>query len=545
MNVLLLVIFLSGSAAFGTIREVFPEGCIQDTVNAASQGDTIIIHDGAYAATVVLYGKSLTIGSFFLLDYDTSHITATVISPDALHPDTGSCFVYVYQEPLPNRLIGLTLANGTGTYWTYAQNFAGGAIYIQRTDVEIRGCRIQTSSAFVGGGVAVIGNQNLHDAGAFLEDTEISECISTGWGGGVYANWCSLHVQRSEFDSDDCGPSGTGGIDALDSYVEVDSSSFRNCSGYFGAANLSGSGHVANSLFENNHSSLVSHLFLGQGSHVISNNIFRQNGSSTRSVQTCCDPDDHVIFLHNLIEDNVGTVLSGTLILAGTGGEVAYNVFRNNGGAPLGVLYGFQGSTMRVHHNLFEGSFAADTVGCIFRAGPNSQITLDSNIITGNRGETINCWELYPTVIDARNNYWGHPSGPYHPTSNPSGQGDTLLSDSVLFIPWLTEPPDTSMPPDYLSVREPREIPSTWHLLEIYPNPFNLSIRILLAGFTGNDFEITLHNLLGQVVDVIHRGPMTGGEFTYQAPAYLSSGVYFVKASDQKAIQTKKVVLMK
>jgi hypothetical protein len=38
--------------------------------------------------------------------------------------------------------------------------------------------------------------------------------------------------------------------------------------------------------------------------------------------------------------------------------------------------------------------------------------------------------------FDARGNYWGHPSGPYHPETNPAGQGDTV-SGTVVFNPWL------------------------------------------------------------------------------------------------------------
>lgn len=42
--------------------------------------------------------------------------------------------------------------------------------------------------------------------------------------------------------------------------------------------------------------------------------------------------------------------------------------------------------------------------------------------------------------VDARFNWWGDASGPYHPTLNPTGSGNAV-SDYVLFDPWLTEPP--------------------------------------------------------------------------------------------------------
>jgi pimeloyl-ACP methyl ester carboxylesterase len=48
-------------------------------------------------------------------------------------------------------------------------------------------------------------------------------------------------------------------------------------------------------------------------------------------------------------------------------------------------------------------------------------------------------------LIDARNNWWGDPSGPFEPDTNPAGTG-TAVSDNVLFTPWLTTDPTTTPP---------------------------------------------------------------------------------------------------
>ena len=39
-------------------------------------------------------------------------------------------------------------------------------------------------------------------------------------------------------------------------------------------------------------------------------------------------------------------------------------------------------------------------------------------------------------VVNAINNYWGHATGPYHPTLNPGGKGDAVSEDYVDFDPW-------------------------------------------------------------------------------------------------------------
>ncbi|NJN66310.1 MAG: hypothetical protein HC884_06145 [Chloroflexaceae bacterium] len=42
--------------------------------------------------------------------------------------------------------------------------------------------------------------------------------------------------------------------------------------------------------------------------------------------------------------------------------------------------------------------------------------------------------------LDMRQNWWGEPSGPYHPEENPEGRGDAVGSN-ILYRPWLDAPP--------------------------------------------------------------------------------------------------------
>ena len=70
----------------------------------------------------------------------------------------------------------------------------------------------------------------------------------------------------------------------------------------------------------------------------------------------------------------------------------------------------------------------------------NSDVRVESSAFTGNAGFGIQ--NLTPqSVIHAANNWWGHPSGPNHPSLNPDGEGDPV-SDGVAFIPWLERPLD-------------------------------------------------------------------------------------------------------
>ncbi len=60
-----------------------------------------------------------------------------------------------------------------------------------------------------------------------------------------------------------------------------------------------------------------------------------------------------------------------------------------------------------------------------------------SNNLHDNAEEAVANWNAPP--LDARNNYWGDPTGPFHATPNPGGLDDNV-GDNVLFYPWLNAP---------------------------------------------------------------------------------------------------------
>ncbi len=110
-----------------------------------------------------------------------------------------------------------------------------------------------------------------------------------------------------------------------------------------------------------------------------------------------------------------------------------------NDTAALKIRWGLSGSVptaniqnCEVHHSSTKGvhfDFAnfANTPAPIFRY----------NHLHDNAEEAVANWNAPP--LDARQNYWGDPSGPYHATQNPGGLGDNV-GDNILFYPWLTAP---------------------------------------------------------------------------------------------------------
>jgi hypothetical protein len=63
-----------------------------------------------------------------------------------------------------------------------------------------------------------------------------------------------------------------------------------------------------------------------------------------------------------------------------------------------------------------------------------SPATISSCELSGN-GLAVHVVSPGRALVDARMNWWGSSTGPYHPTLNPGGLGDEV-SDSVQFDPW-------------------------------------------------------------------------------------------------------------
>jgi hypothetical protein len=127
--------------------------------------------------------------------------------------------------------------------------------------------------------------------------------------------------------------------------------------------------------------------------------------------------------------------------------EVADNTTQGSGGA----LY-LLNSGVVAHRTRFVRNRASLSTGGIL---------LDVSSLTATSGEIADngvgvAFTGSRSLADARHNWWGHASGPYHPTLNPMGQGDTA-GDGVQFTPWMVVAGIDDAPPVH---------PATWGLLK-------------------------------------------------------------------------------
>lgn len=108
--------------------------------------------------------------------------------------------------------------------------------------------------------------------------------------------------------------------------------------------------------------------------------------------------------------------------------SIRHSEFTHNSTA---VYLGFENSVVSIEDSLFHDNGRAFT----FVAFTNSSNFIKNNNISDNQvfgAENIS----FDLPIDMRGNWWGHASGPFHPTLNPTGQGNAV-SDGIIFEPWL------------------------------------------------------------------------------------------------------------
>lgn len=94
---------------------------------------------------------------------------------------------------------------------------------------------------------------------------------------------------------------------------------------------------------------------------------------------------------------------------------------------PGGIALGW-GAQARI-----DSSTVAGNSGGVYAAFGDQTVIRHCNI-TGNSAFGVSC--DYAPALDAEYNWWGDATGPYHPSSNPLGRGDTV-GDRVDFDPWL------------------------------------------------------------------------------------------------------------
>ena len=151
----------------------------QSEIDAASDGDTILVAPGTYEGNINFNGKNVVVASEYLTTGDTSYISTTIIDAK----QNGSVVRFENNETNQAALIGFTITGG------YAVKGAG--IYINGSEPTLKNLYVLSNETYIcnadnyfadaeGGGIYINGSTPI------IEEVMVQNNISESNGGGLY-----------------------------------------------------------------------------------------------------------------------------------------------------------------------------------------------------------------------------------------------------------------------------------------------------------------------------------------------------------------------
>lgn len=288
-----------------------------------------------------------------------------------------------------------------------------------------------------------------------------------------------------------------------------------------------------------------------QGNCVIENCVFESIGRASRLIEIamqCPGPTGVPIRVsgntfrsYHQIPPAVGTTAIGLICqnsASGYFGEIYDNIFIDGESS----VHSNPGLSIRgsayLDSNRFEDLRPTDAVAVELHQNFSDSVFARNNLFLGPSIAAAS-----DAFFDARENWWGDSTGPFHPSLNPNGIG-TEVGNGVLFEPWLTMHPDSSD-----TTGSAAETPSILHpssyVLSAFPNPFNATTTLTIEVPTPGRYDVQLYSVSGQLVNTLYAGHIDSRKrLTIDAGEY-ASGTYFARLSSSEVHAVTKVVLLR
>lgn len=144
---------------------------IQQGIDAATEGDTVLVQPGTFVENVNFYGKNITLGSLMLITQDTAYISQTIIdgnqSGSVVQIDAGI-------------LNGFTITNG------FADSDDGGGIHCYGIGIQLINLIVSKNSAQGGMGYSANGGGIYCSDSTFVQNVTVINNSTNRYGGGIF-----------------------------------------------------------------------------------------------------------------------------------------------------------------------------------------------------------------------------------------------------------------------------------------------------------------------------------------------------------------------
>lgn len=220
----LLLIFMVAVTGYSTTIHVpldYPT--IQQAINAAQIGDTILVSPGTYTENINFIGKGIVLTSNFIFSHNLHDINNTIIDgSNPTDPDTASCVLMYkpnqsFSDDSSAALIGFTITDGKGTAWNDEHNLGsyyreGGGILIQYWAPRIRFNIIRDNEAYDKTGLVSAGGGAIRcgDGNPLIENNIILHNRGR-YGGGIVFNYSGGVIRNNIIDGNSGGEDYAGG----------------------------------------------------------------------------------------------------------------------------------------------------------------------------------------------------------------------------------------------------------------------------------------------------------------------------------------------
>ena len=170
----IIIIALTNVLIAATINVPADYSTIQAGINAAVNGDVVLVQPGTYTENVNFNGKNVTVASLYHTTGNGNYIETTIVDGN----NSGSVVSFTNNENSNAVLSGLKIQNGSSLY--------GGGININSSSPTISNCIIENNTStgegnvYGGGGIAINSNAN-----PFISSCIIKGNYAADLGGGI------------------------------------------------------------------------------------------------------------------------------------------------------------------------------------------------------------------------------------------------------------------------------------------------------------------------------------------------------------------------